>query len=71
MLTFILHKVNEKDRVLGELRGNVEIINQMIVSHSKSIQLLDTLMDHVSSHLNPTRQGGFSSDTMANPKNEV
>ena len=71
MLTFILHKVNEKDRVLGELRGNVEIINQMIVSHSKCIQLPDTLMDHVSSHLKPTHQGGFYSDTMSNPKNEV
>lgn len=48
-----------------------EMINQMIVSHSRSIQLIETLMGQVLPHLFPEQQEGLPSDTIVNPENEV
>lgn len=39
-----------------------------VTSHSVLIMNFETQMGHVSSHLNPQQQGGFPSDTMANPR---
>uniref|UniRef100_M1DFI7 Uncharacterized protein n=1 Tax=Solanum tuberosum TaxID=4113 RepID=M1DFI7_SOLTU len=47
ILSLILHKVEQYDRVLNEIKENISLLNQMSVSHSMSIQLLETQMGHM------------------------
>ncbi|WMV54730.1 hypothetical protein MTR67_048115 [Solanum verrucosum] len=46
ILSLILHKVEEHDSVLKDIKENVYMLNQMTASHSISIQLLETQMGH-------------------------
>ncbi|KAG5571855.1 hypothetical protein H5410_061621, partial [Solanum commersonii] len=45
ILPLILHKVEEHDRVLKEIREDVLMLNQMTNSHFMFIQLLESQMD--------------------------
>uniref|UniRef100_M1DHA7 Putative plant transposon protein domain-containing protein n=1 Tax=Solanum tuberosum TaxID=4113 RepID=M1DHA7_SOLTU len=57
ILSFILHKVEEQEIVLKEIKENVSLLNEITTSHSMSIQLQETQMGHVLSHLYPRTEG--------------
>lgn len=51
ILSIILRKVKKHDRVLKEIKEHVSILNHMTASHSLYIQLLETQLGHVLSHI--------------------
>ncbi|WMV46829.1 hypothetical protein MTR67_040214 [Solanum verrucosum] len=69
VLLLILHKVEEHDRVLEEIRENVLMLNQMTTSHSMLIQLLGSQMYQMLSSLYPKPKEGWPYENEANPTN--
>uniref|UniRef100_M1DF51 Uncharacterized protein n=1 Tax=Solanum tuberosum TaxID=4113 RepID=M1DF51_SOLTU len=70
MLLTILQKLNEQDRLLEKIRENVEALNQMSSSHSKSIQLIETLLGHKMPDLRQAQDKRWPNDVLANSKSE-
>uniref|UniRef100_M1D9R1 Integrase core domain containing protein n=1 Tax=Solanum tuberosum TaxID=4113 RepID=M1D9R1_SOLTU len=71
VLSLILHKVKEHDRVLEEIKENVLMLHQMTTSHSMFIQLLESQMDQVLSCLYPEPEKGLPYENEANPTNGI
>uniref|UniRef100_M1DX34 Uncharacterized protein n=1 Tax=Solanum tuberosum TaxID=4113 RepID=M1DX34_SOLTU len=71
MLVTILQKLNAQDRALEEIRENVEVLNQMSGSHSRSIQLIETLLGRVMPHIHQAQGKGLPNYVLANPKSEI
>lgn len=49
----IIQKLYEQDKTLEVMKGNVEALDKW-VSHSRSIKLIEDLLDHILSHFYPS-----------------
>ncbi|XP_049399735.1 uncharacterized protein LOC125863770 [Solanum stenotomum] len=58
MLSHILHKVEESNKVWKELKKDVMTLHQMVTSYSIAIKQLKTQMGQILSHLNPRQLRG-------------
>uniref|UniRef100_M1DT02 Putative plant transposon protein domain-containing protein n=1 Tax=Solanum tuberosum TaxID=4113 RepID=M1DT02_SOLTU len=51
ILSLILHKVEEHDKLLNEIKENVSLLNEMTAYHSIYVQLLDAQIDMARTNL--------------------
>lgn len=70
ILSIILRRVSEHDRVLDQMNGNVEFMKWIIGFPSRSVQLIEKSMNYELPHLHPIKQLRLPSDTAQVPMME-
>lgn len=71
IISLILHKVEEHDRVLKEIKENISLTNYMPTSHSISTKILETYIGSMLYCLYSRQQGGSRRGTLENQNNKT
>lgn len=63
--------VNKQYRVMEDMKERIPVLNEMVSSHSCSIELLENRVNHELHNFYPKRQDRLSSFTLSDRKDKV